>query len=113
MVMTLLAEILDDAVADKLREDNPARSKRLRVRVPKPDRTFLEIDQLVALLDAAGEREAAPMSQKRAKLTALQVAEIRSRLKTGETQHALRLEFGLSAGSMSMLANGKTYRGAS
>src|ERR1700682_4900267 len=110
-MMSLLAQILDDAVADKLREGNPARSKRLRVRVPKPERTFLEIDQLVALLDAVGELEAAPRSQKRAKLTASQVKEIRERLHGGETQYALRLEFGLSSGSMSMLAAGKTYRG--
>lgn len=111
MMIGLLAQILDDAVADKLREDNPARSKRLRVRVPKPDRTFLEIDQLVALLDAAGELEAAPRSTKRAKLSATQVEEIRARLARGETQYAVRLEYGLSSGAMSMLANGKTYRG--
>ena len=111
MMMTLVAQILDDAVADKLRDENPARSKRLRVRVPKPDRTFLEIDQLVALLDAVGELERSPMSQKRAKLTGSQAEEVRARLAQGETQYALRLEFGLSAGSMSMLANGKTYRG--
>jgi hypothetical protein len=111
MVMGLTAQILDDAVEDKLRSDNPARSKRLRVRVPKPDRTFLEIDQLVALLDGAAELEAAPMSNKRAKLTAVQVGEIRARLARGETQYAVRLDYGLSSGSMSMLANGKTYRG--
>ncbi len=111
MMMGLVAQILDDAVADKLRADNPARSKRLRVRVPKPDRTFLEIDQLVALLDAVGELEAAPRSTKRAKLTATQVGEIRARLARGETQYAVRLEYGLSSGAMSMLANGKTYRG--
>jgi integrase len=111
MMMSLLAQILDDAVADKLREGNPARSKRLRVRVPKPNRTFLEIDQLVALLGAVGELESAPRSQKRAKLTASQVKDIRECLHRGETQYALRLEFGLSSGSMSMLANGKTYRG--
>ncbi len=91
MMMSLLAQILDDAVADRLREDNPARSKRLRVRVPKPERTFLEIDQLVALLDAVGELERAPRSQKRAKLTAPQVVDIRERLRRGETQYALRL----------------------
>jgi integrase len=111
MMVGLLAQILDDAVADKLRGDNPARSKRLRVRVPKPDRTFLEIDQLVALLDAAGELEAAPRSAKRAKLTATQVEEVRVRLARGETQYTVRLEYGLSSGAMSMLANGKTYRG--
>ncbi len=111
MMMTLLAQILDEAVEDKLRADNPARSKRLHVRVPKPKRTFLEIDQLVAWLDAAGELEAAPRSTKRAKLTTAQVEEIRARLAGGETQYAVRLDYGLSSGSMSMLANGKTYRG--
>ncbi len=111
MIMGLTAQILEDAMEDKLRSDNPARSKRLRVRVPKPDRTFLEIDQLVALLDGAAELEAAPRSTKRAKLTAAQVGEIRARLARGETQYAVRLDYGLSSGSMSMLANGKTYRG--
>jgi integrase len=81
------------------------------IRVPKPGRTVLEIDQLVALLDAVGELEAAPRSQKRAKLTASEVKGIRERLHRGETQYALRLEFGLSSGSMSMLATGRTYRG--
>ena len=51
------------------------------------------------------------MSNKRAKLTASQAGEIRARLARGETQYAVRLEYGLSSGSMSMLANGKTYRG--
>lgn len=55
--MVLLAQILEDAVEDELRPENPARAKRLRVRVPKPNRTFLEIDQLVALLDAARKLE--------------------------------------------------------
>jgi integrase len=111
MMMTLLRQILDDAVEDRVRADNPAQSKRLRVRVPKPDRTLLEKDQLVALLDAVGELESAPRSQKRAKLTAAQVADVRARLRGGETQYALRMEYGISSGSMSMLANGKTYQG--
>lgn len=113
MMMRLLAQILDDAIEDKLRSDNPARSKRLRVKVAKPNRTFLETDQLVALLDAAGEIEAEPRSTGHAKLTADQAAEIRRRLATGETQKALRGEFGLSSGAISMLANGKTYNGVS
>lgn len=111
MQMQLLAQILDDAVEDKLRKDNPARAKRLRVKVPKPNRTFLEIDQLVALLDAAHELETDPRSTTRAKLSTEQVAEIRERLAAGETQSTLCREYGLSAGSMSMLAHGKTYRG--
>ncbi len=41
------------------------RGKRMRVRVPKPNRTFLEVDELAALIDAARAqdepaREAAP-----------------------------------------------------
>ena len=36
---------------------NPARSRRMRIKVPKPSRTFLEMDELVALTDAAGEQD--------------------------------------------------------
>jgi integrase len=111
MQLALLAQILDDAREDGLRRENPARAKRLRVRVPRPSRTFLEIDQLVALMDAARAIEVEPRSTKRAKLTADQAAEIRRRLAAGETQTTLRCEYGLSAGSMSMLARGRTYRG--
>jgi integrase len=64
-VLQSLAAILDDAVEDELLESNPARGKRMRVRVPKPNRTFLEMDELAALLQAASAqdkpaREAAP-----------------------------------------------------
>ncbi|MGO9763375.1 MAG: tyrosine-type recombinase/integrase [Solirubrobacteraceae bacterium] len=108
--MVLLGQILEDAVDDELRTDNPARSKRLRIRVPKPTRTF---DQLVALLDAARELERTPTLNKRAKLTQEQADEIRARLASGETQLALRREYPLSRGAMSLLAQGKTYRGES
>jgi integrase len=112
-VMVLLAQILEDAVEDELRPDNPARAKRLRVRVPKPTRTFLEIDQLVSLLDAARELERTPRLNKRAKITQQQAEQIRTRLARGETQRALCREYGLSTAAMSLLAQGKTYRGQS
>ena len=48
-----LAAILDDAIEDELIDRNPARGKRMRVRVPKPARTFLEMDELVAVIEAA------------------------------------------------------------
>ncbi len=112
-VMVLLGQILEDAVEDDLRSENPARSKRLRVRVPKPKRTFLEIDQLVALLDSAGELERTPKVNKRSKLTYEQAEQIRARIARGESQRALSSEFGLSTGTMSMLAQGRTYRGES
>ena len=40
---------------DEHRADNPARSKRMHIEVPKPTRTYLEIDELSALLQAAHE----------------------------------------------------------
>ncbi len=111
-MMRLLGQILAQAAKDKVREDNPARDPELKIRVPKPARTFLEIDQLVVLLDAAHQLQTAPRTSKRAKVTREQAAEIRARLGQGETQLALRREYGLSAGSMSMLAQGKTYSDA-
>jgi integrase len=53
-----LAAILDEAIEDEHIERNPARGRRMRVRAPKPPRTFLEMDELVALIDAAGEQDA-------------------------------------------------------
>jgi integrase len=53
-----LGTILDEAVEDRHLERNPARSRRMRIKVPKPARTFLEMDELVALTDAAGEQDA-------------------------------------------------------
>ncbi|MDQ3933058.1 MAG: hypothetical protein M3340_00315 [Actinomycetota bacterium] len=55
-----LAAILDEAVEDELIERNPARGKRMRVRVPKPKRSFLELDELAALIDAAASQDALP-----------------------------------------------------
>jgi len=40
-----------------LTDGNPARGRRMRVRVPKPERTFLEMDELAGLLDVAGAQE--------------------------------------------------------
>ncbi len=52
-----LAAILDDAIEDGYIDHNPARGKRMRIRVPKPNRTFLEMDELACLLDAAAAQE--------------------------------------------------------
>jgi len=54
-----LATILDEAIEDGYLIRNPARTRRMRVRVPKPSRTFLEMDELAALLDAAAELDPA------------------------------------------------------
>jgi len=63
-VVTALGAILDDAVEDDLIESNPARGKRMRVRVPKPNRTFLEMDELALLLDAAGIQDRLPQDMR-------------------------------------------------
>lgn len=59
-LISVLAMILDDAIEDELIDRNPARGKRMRVRIPKPRRTFLELDELADLIDAAAAREALP-----------------------------------------------------
>jgi integrase len=52
-----LAAILDDAIEDGHIDRNPARGKRMRIRVPKPSRTFLEMDELACLLDVAAAQD--------------------------------------------------------
>ncbi|HWV84963.1 MAG TPA: tyrosine-type recombinase/integrase [Capillimicrobium sp.] len=53
--ITRLAQILDDAVEYGHLDRNPARGRRRKLREPRPSRPWLEPDQVVALLDAAGE----------------------------------------------------------
>jgi integrase len=57
MILDSFASILDEAIEDKHREDNPARSKRMHISAPKPKRSFLEMDELAALLDAASDQD--------------------------------------------------------
>jgi integrase len=57
MVLDCLAQVLDDAVEYELLDTNPARGKRRRMRLPQSRRSFLEPDQVVDLLDAAGRWE--------------------------------------------------------
>jgi integrase len=57
MVLDVLAQVLDDAVEYELLDANPARGKRRRLKVQKADRSFLEPDMVVDMLDVAGEWE--------------------------------------------------------
>jgi integrase len=57
MVLDCLAQVLDDTVEYGLLDTNAARGKRRRMRLPQSRRTFLEPDQVVDLLDAAGHWE--------------------------------------------------------
>ncbi len=56
-IIDTFATVMDEAVEDEYRETNPARSKRMRIKVPKPKRTFLEMDELAALLEAAHDQD--------------------------------------------------------
>ena len=91
-----LAAILDDAIEDGHIDRNPARGRRMRVRVPKPQRTFLELDELPALIDAAAAQDAPSMPAKiliSGGETAAKVAELLSR---GKAQRAIAAELGLA-----------------
>lgn len=56
-VLDALGSILEGAVEDGLIEHNPARGRRMRVKVPKPARSCLEIDELACLLAAAADQD--------------------------------------------------------
>lgn len=56
-ILDTFASVLDEAIEEEHRDDNPARSKRMQVKVPKPKRTFLEMDELGAVLDAARDQD--------------------------------------------------------
>ena len=57
MVLDAYAAVLGEAVKDRYRSDNPGRSERMAIEVPKPERSFLEADELAALLDAARDQD--------------------------------------------------------
>lgn len=52
-----LAQILDEAIEYGWLDTNPARGRRRRLPRSRPEQTFLELDEVVSLLDAAGELE--------------------------------------------------------
>ena len=53
--IAVLARVLDQAVEYGWVESNPARGKRRRLKADKPRRTWLELDEVRAILDAAEE----------------------------------------------------------
>ncbi len=56
-LIAVLATILDEAIEDGHIASNPARGRRMKVHVPKPRRSFLEVDELTALLAAASRQD--------------------------------------------------------
>jgi integrase len=101
--LNLLAQILDEAVEDEWIPLNHARSKRLKVKVPKPKRTFLEMDELACVEDAAAdqdpsfERFAQAAREARPRSTAEAVA---IRLSEGKRQKRTVAELGVAPGTV-------------
>jgi integrase len=56
--IAVLAQVLDAAVEYGHIATNPARGRRRRLKAGKPRRTWLELDEVRALLDAGGENRA-------------------------------------------------------
>ena len=57
--IAVLAQVIDSAIEQGwVTTANPARGKRRRLKADKPRRTWLELHELRALLDAAGEHRA-------------------------------------------------------
>jgi integrase len=112
-----LAAILEEAMEDGLIDRNPARGKRMKVRVPKPRRTFLEMDELAALLEAARDQDRPPA------MTAVAAGRNGTRDRvaalaaTGMRPGAIAAELGLSKSTVTFhlhqlgLANAEPYTG--
>jgi integrase len=96
-----LATILDDAIEDGHIDHHPARGKRMRVHVPKPSRTFLEMDELAAVLDAAAKQDRAfdsAASQERLAPTAALVAHLFSQ---GRRPEQIARDLGIAKSTVS------------
>jgi integrase len=100
-LLDTLASILDDAIEDGHIDRNPARGRRIRVRVPKPSRTFLELDELNALIDAAAEQDAPATPAKVAASGGDTAMKVALRLSRGHSQTAIAAELGLSKATIS------------
>ena len=97
-----LAAILEEAIEDELIDRNPARGRRMRMKVPKPARTFLEMDELVALTDAAGEQDAPQRSEDRdGEPQARSAAAVAARWARGMRPTDIATQLGLSKATVS------------
>jgi integrase len=110
--ITLLATILDEALADELVAQNPARNKRMRLRVPKPARSFLEIDELAALIDAASSQDALPAIPSQQMSGESSCARIARRLAVGQGISAIASELGLAKATVAHHAGNLGVRDA-
>jgi integrase len=103
-LLTLLGSVLEDAVEDGYLGANPARGRRMRIHVPKPRRTFLEIDELARLEDIARAQDPPLALFKQAALAAppgSTRAAVALAASEGKGQAAIVRQLGLSQGTVS------------
>ena len=100
----VLAMILDEAIEDELIDRNPARGKRMRIRAPKPARSFLEVDELADLLDAAARQDALPTIPMAGLAGQHTRAQIARRLVAGRRPSDIVSELGLAKATVSFHA---------
>jgi len=100
-LIKLLAMILDEAVEDEIIDRNPARGKRMRIRVPKPTRSFLELDELAALLDAASAQDTLPSFPASALAGEGTAAKVARRIAAGHRPSDIATELGLAKATVS------------
>jgi integrase len=98
MALTTMAAALDVAVDDGLLPANPARGPRRRMKASKPARSFLEPDQAVAMLDAAGAWKAKLPEHQRYGRRALLALLVLAGPRIGEAIAADRGDFDLAGG---------------
>jgi integrase len=95
-LLDTLAAILDDAVEDGHIERNPARARRMRLRVPKPARTFLELDELATLIEAAASQDAPSTPRKVRASSGESARKVAALLSRGINQAEIAAELGLA-----------------
>ena len=95
-LIDVLAAILDDAIEDEHIDRNPARSKRMRVRVPKPARSFLEMDELAALIDAAADQDGPLRPARPAPSAGVTQAQVARLVNAGRRPAQIAAELGLA-----------------
>jgi integrase len=113
-ILNIHGAILEAAEEDDLIDHNTARGKRMRIKPPKPKRTFLEMDELAYLIDAGADQDAAMLTRPAPEgagatatavatlaakgLAAGQIAEEIGRAKSTVTYHLRNLGAGIGRG---------------
>ena len=75
--------------------------KKMKVHVPKPKRTFLEMDELAALLDAAGEQDISPAQPAAPIELGLSAAMVAQLFAQGRSPKQIAAQLGLAKSTVS------------